>query len=234
LKPRGGILGDASVPLAEIVPWSFNRDQSILWRPICFDGTNYQYAARLLLESADYQLHQYLQGRGPLEGPCAKLYEFVEEHRGKALTNAVAALYSDGSRYIVAKDFKGKPGVTFPPELGDVDVLVFDKKKHRVEVMEAKNYYLAKTPREIRGQHEKLFVTGKKPCMADKHERRVKWVKENLTALLSAFKLTGTDWTVRDCIVMSGYTHHALAQNRVTVVAFSELRHRFAAGKMSA
>jgi hypothetical protein len=86
---------------------------------------------------------------------------------------------------------------------------------------------MAKTPREIASQHKDLFVTQKgKPCMAERHQNRVKWVNDNLAALLAEFKEKPGQWTVRGLMVMGGFSVHGVASHDVSVISFPELRDR--------
>lgn len=227
LGKRTHLLPEGGQDHRGILPWVFNRKLSLLWRPIVKIENDYFIAMRGLMEAVEYQIHQLLQGRGPREGPCESLISLVIDKRGKALTDAVAGLYQDAIRYAAVKNFKGKNKLALPKELGDIDVLVFDLKRMRVEVIEAKNYFMAKTPREIASQHRELFVSeGGKLCMADRHKRRVKWVKSNLSELLVEFKQKPGAWTVRGFMVMGGFSVHAAPTGDVAVISFQELRDR--------
>ena len=53
--------------------------------------------------------------------------------------------------------------------LGDIDVLIIDEKKHRIVVVEVKNFDFSKNPYEIQAEYQKMFVDGKKKSFATKH-----------------------------------------------------------------
>jgi hypothetical protein len=117
-------------------------------------------------------------------------------------------LYDDATRFIVETDTKEPGGVVLPELLGDIDVLVLDLKKRRIEVLEAKNHFMAKTPREVAAQRADLFEDGKEKSHTTKHGARIAWVETHMAEILAGNGIKdSTGWSVRGAIIM-GCHHH--------------------------
>ena len=120
----------------------------------------------------------------------------LNDERGYQFNSAVAVVLERDGR-IVEPRKRTFGSLKMPRELGDLDVLVIEPAKHRVAVIECKNIALARTPQELAGQLESLTGTGgtehtQGAAMA-RHGRRLKWVRENLSAVLAHFGIEDVD-----------------------------------------
>jgi hypothetical protein len=118
------------------------------------------------------------------------------------------------------------PGTTGLDNVGDVDVLVADPGRKRLDVIECKDLSNARTPHERKLEIENLLGSERvqNPIVA-RHDKRVKWVKQNLQVVLKWLGLGDPKgWKVDAYIVVD---HPLMApylkQMPIRLVSFAEL-----------
>lgn len=112
-------------------------------------------------------------------------------------------------------------------DLGDIDVLVVVPSKRTIVLVEAKNFEVARTPQELANEVQKIFEGEKSTQKL--HAKRVRWVGENVAALLDWLGVAVTHprakWTVFGVIVTSEHLLAPLVRSGDSrVVAFTDLQ----------
>jgi hypothetical protein len=139
------------------------------------------------------------------EGMIQLIGEF-NHARGDRFNKRVVELFNGLPRLIVREKVK-KVGSSRlcdqRGDLGDIDVLVADKKRKRLLVVECKDLALARTSFEMSGELRNLFEgTEKKKSIVQLHERRMIWVQNHLREVLAWLGIGTTNWTVESLIVV--------------------------------
>lgn len=174
----------------EIFPWIYNRELSYLRRPIIrwqmHDEVNLIYGFRSCL-TAGLQLANLLySGRLRNCGQnLGKLLGKFEATKGTDFNEEVRAWLKEHTNLKVWEyDVQMKPKGTFATleDLGDIDVLAYDKVKNVVYSIECKNTNTAKNVREMKKEMDDyLGRDGKiKKALVMKHVRRHKWMIDNI------------------------------------------------------
>jgi hypothetical protein len=88
-------------------------------------------------------------------------------------------------------------------DLGDIDVLVINPRRHRVLAVECKSLSIARTPAEMANELSTLFVAvDKRPTVA-RHQRRADWIKRNLPLVLQHYGMSPKGkWRVEPVMVV--------------------------------
>lgn len=190
----------------DVYPWRFNRRLSYLRKPmINYEGYIY-WGNKNLMKSLVYI--SYLIVEGKLNTEHVELNKVLGKFlvaKGETFHKKVISLFKSLMDISVKKKVK-KIGKLYIEEnkknLGDIDVLLIDRKKSKFYVIECKDMEFAKTPYELSIEVKNLFI-GKKSLIS-KHNKRVKWVKENINTIIDHYNLDNSrKWKVKDFIVIS-------------------------------
>lgn len=186
----------------EVLPWMYNRELSYLRRPIVkwqmADGSvNLIFGFRSCL-TAGMQLTDLLYS-GRLKNGGKKLEKLLgkfESAKGTAFDEEVRSWLKQNTELVVwDHDVSMKPKGIFVTstelgDLGDIDVLAYDKKKNVVYSIECKNTNTAKNVREMKKEMDDYLGRGdnpekdKKKALVLKHLRRHKWMTENIDTVM--------------------------------------------------
>ncbi|EYB66412.1 hypothetical protein DEIPH_ctg139orf0140 [Deinococcus phoenicis] len=221
LEPRPNYLKPPSPwKPSEVYPWQFNREFSMLRRPIVRQpdnsgSTELVWGNRTLQSSLNHWLHErFLGGRfAPEAFPVANAHMQNLRHLYACEFNDEVAVRAERCGWTAHKNLKrfgdlrleedGKP-------LGDVDVLVVDHERAVLLAAECKDWVLARTPAEVRSRIEELFLGDlradgtRERSILEKHERRLAWLRRNLAHVRTVLDLQdGRSWAVEGCIVTS-------------------------------
>jgi hypothetical protein len=148
----------------------------------------------------------------------------------------VAEIFSQNTTLIVRTGVKKIGSLKIRDEdgdLGDIDVLVVDRKRKRLLLVECKDLAQARTPYEMGSEIINLFrgSRDKKPIVL-LHQRRIEWVREHLNELLHWLDIKMTKgWKVQSLIVVDRelFTPY-LESSSIPIKAIEKLRDEFAAG----
>lgn len=192
----------------EVLPWMYNRELSYLRRPIVKwqtsdGGVNLIFGFRSCL-TAGMQLTDLLYS-GRLKNGGKKLEKLLgkfESAKGIAFNEEVRKWLKQNTELVVWNhDVSMKPNGSFATstesgDLGDIDVLAYDKVKNVVYSIECKNTNTAKNVREMKKEMDDYLGRGdnpekdKKKALVLKHLRRHKWLTENIETVM---KFVGTE-----------------------------------------
>jgi len=149
----------------------------------------------------------------------------VTNRQGLHFNDEVAKLFSYPG-LDVHKRVSKIPGTTGLKNVGDLDVLVADSLRKRLDVIECKDLSNARTPHEMRLEIENLLGSERvSNPISLRHHKRVTWIKQNLQSVLKWLKIKETKgWRVDGYVVvdhplMTPY----LRQMPMRVIPFAEL-----------
>lgn len=225
----------------DVYPWRYNRALSYLRRPFLA-----RYSAPAPGEVEVLWGIRHVQGfwknmvalctEGRLRAQTKGMTEIIGElnhARGDRFNKRVVEVFNGLPRLIVREKVK-KIGSSRlcdqKGDLGDIDVLVADKKRKQLLVVESKDLALARTPFEMSGELRNLFEgTEKKKSIVFLHERRMLWVQSHLREVLSWLGIGTTRWTVESLIVVDRemFTPY-LKNSSVQIVPIETLRDELA------
>ena len=177
----------AGTAVSDVYPWRFNRALSYVRRPflatpwdtILF-GTRHLYRTGLylsgLVASGRYQARsremQRLQGQIASQDSAAFVREVARDCRDRGLEVQLGVKRMAGQRIAV-------DGM----DLGDIDVLAFNRTTSTLWLVECKAFEVARTPWELHSEIRKLVAPG---GAVDRHLRRRDWIITNHAAVADA------------------------------------------------
>jgi len=194
------------------MPWLYTRDLSYIRRPLVrvaagSDGT-YVFARRRLWQTHGYWLQ--LIGNGRLRcdtQPMKRLQGKLRQQENRAFEEQVAQVLGqtgfEPSLHSVSRINGKRLADDEHNDLGDIDALAIDRLARVVVVAEAKDFQMGRTAPELANEADALL---RHPdSAAVKLQRRVDWVRRNLTTVLehAGVQEDSRDWTVRPVIVTS-------------------------------
>ena len=107
----------------------------------------------------------------------------INVKRGDAFNNRVADMLEANTKLVVRRKVKriGRLPLAMPSRpLGDIDVLVADRRRRRLMPIECKDLAVARTPHEMDNVITNLFHGhGRRKSYIEKHQNRVRWLQDN-------------------------------------------------------
>jgi hypothetical protein len=145
--------------------------------------------------------------KGRLVGQSKKLRQFSGEicnQIGEEFNNTFADDLSAIPGLIVRRKVKSvRSGASKIAPPGDIDVLVAVSEKREIYVLECKSFAFARNPYEMQCELEKLRDTDPEKSPHARHQRRVKWAVDNLSAILQWLGIGDCKgWKVRSAFVV--------------------------------
>jgi hypothetical protein len=177
----------------DVYPWRFNRELSYLRRPLLVrsgpDGEEIVWGPRHIDASGRQLLNLVLSERLKANSPAMQRLmtelrqketaRFVEEV-GRRCEEAGMVVQTNVEKINGKKILKEDGDIA-----GDLDLLAANPETRVLHIRECKDLEMARTPAETHNELERTFaVGGKKRSAADKHLKRIEWVKENLAEVL--------------------------------------------------
>lgn len=221
---------EAPFAATEVYPWRFNRSLSYLRRPLIErkgpDGREIVWGYRHVHHSHENLLKLCLSGR--LRAASMEMKNFISSvtnRQGTHFNNQVAELFAYPALE-VRKRVNKIPDTTGLDNVGDLDVLVADSSRKRLDVIECKDLSNARTPHERKLEIENLLGSERiQNPIALRHGKRIGWVKQNLQAILKWLGIgDAKGWKVDGFIVVD---HPLMApylrQMPIRVIPFAEL-----------
>ena len=225
----------------EVYPWRFNRQLSLMRRPVVVtgpgDGDMVLWGNRQIDASAHNLLNTFWTGRLRAEGQEMKaIISRIRKTVTDEFAHNVALAFTGLSELAVRERFrKVKKKIIGHPHsnLGDVDILVANPDRRRLLLVEAKDLGVGRTPFELSNELRQLVLGSRhEPSMIERHRRRHEWIQDNLEDVLATvgIMLEG-DWQVEAIIVvdedlMTPY----LRETQLRVLSLRDLRAHFLPG----
>lgn len=189
---------------ADTYPWRYGRRLSYIRRPFLLrqqgETTEVLWGNRHLYRAAISLVRLCNSGLFQAESAAMKQAMGTMAHQaGEAFNDAVADTIMGNPALLVkrrVKDIGDLPG--------DIDVLVADPQRRRLGILECKDFAMARTPREIVHELEKLFEG--KHGEKNMTEKRADWARAHVGDLLTYLGLDATQakrWRVEPLIVVS-------------------------------
>lgn len=247
LSPRADFLKPGGRYRSEdVYPWRHNRELSYLRRPFLVRDTrnggdgelDVLWGVRHLERFWKYMISLCTQGRLKAKTPeMIRLIGDFNHERGKRFNKTVAKIYEQNTNLIVRVGVKKMGSLRLRDQdgdLGDIDVLVLDRKKKCLSLVECKDLAQARTPYEMGSELTNLFQGSrdKKPIVL-LHQRRTEWVRSHLSELLRWLDVKVTKgWTVKPLIVVDRelFTPY-LQSSPIPIVPIEKIRDEFAGGR---
>lgn len=200
----------------DVYPWVFNRRLSYLCRPLIRRQrgsiTEIVYGQRHVGQAGPYLMTLCISGR-LAHTRSQSMKSFIDHVRRvdtHAFNTRVADAFRPDRRLVVDQNVTKVLGkrVARPngDDIGDLDVLVVDRGRRHVLVIETKDLGVSRTPREMENQLRATFdISGPKASDATRHLERVEWVRANLASVLDRYRVQCrrlSDWTVEGMFVV--------------------------------
>jgi hypothetical protein len=233
LKPRSGFKSE------DVYPWRHNRELSYLRRPFLIresskaehGDVDVLWGVRHLESFWKHVVGLCTQGR--LRAKTPEMIRFssdLNRERGKRFNKTVAETFAQSKNLIVRTGVKKFGSLRLSDDdgdLGDIDVLIVDRKRKLVSLVECKDLAQARTPYEMASEITNLFLGSScKKAIVLLHKRRTDWVREHLTELLDWLKIKpAKGWKLESLIVVDRelFTPY-LQDSPIPIVAIEKLR----------
>jgi hypothetical protein len=212
----------------ETAPWRFGRRRSYLRKPIVVSGEGDKALVRWgqarLLSAVFDLVTLYRTGRLKAESKRMKsLLGSVRQANNNAFEKRVAERFrSRGFQEVRerVRDVEGDKLIDGEGnDLGDIDILVVDRPRREILVVEAKDFETARTPIEMSREMEKLRTDA-----VSKNHRRAEWVRGRTNLFDSQDSEKERKWSVREIVVTSRRsTAMATGNGHETVVSINDL-----------
>jgi hypothetical protein len=215
LRPREDFLNPPEqFSNKDIYPWRFNRELSYLRRPFLIttseNKTFVSWGTRHLYSALQYLLLSAKTGRLKEKYRSEKMRRYIGQinsEKGELFNNEVYNTIAKMNDIIIKKKVKKIDGkrIGFPNrDLGDIDVMVFMKKKKQILALECKNLEIARNPYEMSRELEELFIDhGNKQSTISKHLDRVEWLENNIDFVLKHEEIESKKrWKVEGLLIV--------------------------------
>jgi hypothetical protein len=217
LRPRANFLNPGAPYRSEdVYPWRYNRQLSYFRRPFLIRDISANDQASVEVIWGIRQLEGFAKNivelctQGRLKATSEEMVRLIgtfNRERGKRFNKKIADLYRLNQDLIVRAAVKKIGSLRLlddEGDLGDIDVLVADRKKKRLLIVECKDLAHARTPHEMFSELTNLFrgTEKKKPIVA-LHQRRAHWARQHVTEILESLDIRVTKgWKVLPMIVV--------------------------------
>lgn len=185
----------------DVFPWRFNRELSFVRRPILIRDDEMIWGNRQLSHMILFVLD--LIDNGKLKTKSNEMKSLIGEIsnvRGAEFNELVFRKLKSFNAFDVysnvSKVNRNKIAENKNP-LGDIDVLIIDKRHHKIIAGEVKEFNVSRNPYEMYLEYKKMFEnTKKKRCFYDKHSRRVDWCSNHVEDFKIQYNLEDVEWEV--------------------------------------
>lgn len=222
---------------SDIWPWRYNRALSYLRRPLIVVSESREdptvfWGLRHVDEAERFLIGLVMSGQYKTDKGTSKkmssLVGNIRDERGSKFTNKVKKWFEENTSLEIHSEIDIGPNevLEYNTKLGDIDVLVIDRKNKLIFSIECKHIFYGRNPSEIK--NEIVRFLGEKEednSWIKKHSRRHKWLNENMDILKSAFELESGDFrifsaflTVRE--IPSTY----IREMRLPFISFTKLK----------
>lgn len=199
----------------DIWPWKYNRRLSYLRRPLVIgpkveENPLVFWGSCHVEETCINLIGLVTTGRYHINESTSEemksLIGTIINEKGKRFTQKVEQWFIDNTSCKVDHEVPIKPGKKLNAEidLGDIDVLVIDKKSNRILLVECKDLNYGRNPQEIANEIERLIGDSEEDnSWTKKHIKRHEWVKANVDILIRAYGLKNELFLVDSLFIVS-------------------------------
>lgn len=197
-----------------VLPWRFNRSYSYVRRPFLRratgEVTEVLWGPRHLYVAWINLMNLCVDGR-LIDSRSQEMLELMGElnnERGEAFNIKVAETLQANTNLIV-KSKVGRVGrlpiASTSGMLGDIDVLVADRRRRRLIPIECKDLAVARTPHEMSNEITNLFLGhGRRKSYIEKHNNRVLWLRAHIKEVLDWLGISDVKkWKVEPFVVVN-------------------------------
>ncbi len=219
---------ESGVP-ADSYPWRYSRDRAVTRRPLFVDSDADGVPCATWGPRAMWQARRYLfdlVASARLKASSDPMRRFIGRYRQEAsdgFNHEVAEVYRSVGHVDVREQVKrfGTLRLTRAngEDIGDVDVLVVDRRQRVLLLVEVKDFAVARTPAELQHEVKKLFGD-----TVSHHDERLAFVRMRLQQILHELGISGNPrgWQVQGAIVTSS----DLMATHLPTVTYGRLEHR--------
>jgi len=221
-------------------PWRFNREYSYIRRPILsFALENelyYKIGLRHLKIAVDNFITLLRNNRLINKLKNQNLKRILSEFSSISNINfvkKVKMMFENKSDYDVYENVRkiGKTKIMAVNgnDLGDIDVLVIDRRKHNILFIECKDLLLSRTPYEMNSELTKVFNSDN--SQMKKHLLRLEWGAQNIKLLVQHFNLDiKHKWKIKAYFVSSTPLFSPLVTKikNIQYFTFDDLKRKYA------
>lgn len=220
----------------DVEPWNFNRSMSYIRKPFVQRNREIVYGFRNLLSARDYLLDLCLNGR--LQASSAKMRTFISiqlHKRGRLFENEVANALETLQGVSV---IRGLEQIQYEGHKlkapGDIDVLVADRRRRLLWLVECKDLATSRTAHEFSNEIKALVTgQGKRKSTIETHAARGEWASNHQLALLHQFGIhDDRRWRVELVIVIdTELVTPYISRTTIPIVRVQEARAAIAIGR---
>lgn len=215
LGPRPDFLKPpAPHPNWSVLPWRFNRSYSYVRRPflrrVNGDVTEMLWGPRNVYVAWINLINLCIDGRiiGSRSREMLVLMGEINDERGEAFNNKVVKTLEENTKLIVKPKVNriGRLPIASPSgPLGDIDVLVADRRRRRLIAIECKGLAVSRTPHEMANEITNLFLGhGSRKSYIEKHNNRVLWLRDHIKEVLAWLGVSDVKkWKVEPLVVVN-------------------------------
>lgn len=197
----------------DFTPWRYARENSFLRRPVLIrecgdDELVATWGSQAPWTATEALFEQMSSGRLAAKSRSMKRYISQQRNRiSREFESEVADIFRRDPHNQVSVQVKSLGNTSLERQngdkLGDIDVLVINKHRKTLSIIEAKSFATSRSAREIKQDLDKL-VSGENPAVA-RHNERVKFVRDHWSTLHRQMQLAGRagDWQIEDILVTS-------------------------------
>ena len=172
--------------------WLHKRPLSLVFKPyIKIAPDRYLLFPRLLCAACEYFFITCYDGELDHKLFSGKILTYFGHRR-----NEIGQVFNDNvAKWFIDRGFETKSNIPMTAigannrnnDLGDIDVIAFDKQNNFLFIIECKNLEKAKTPKEM-GQQIKRFLEGSERWLS-RHIARYKWVIDRKLNIIKQLKM---------------------------------------------
>lgn len=210
IKPRDDFLKpDKPFSSNDVYPWKNNRALSLNRRPFVVRDYEIIWGNRQLSNCINLLYNNILNGTyKPKSGKIGMVVGRIANARGNDFNEMVADRLKAFQGLLIDSKVKKINGRSIEllkgQTLGDIDVLIINEKKKRIVVCEVKDFSVTKSPYEMYQEYLEVFCDkGDKLCYVSKHKRRVAWIKEHISDVISHYGLENGTWSVGEVMIVN-------------------------------
>jgi hypothetical protein len=204
LGPRPNFLKPVGVAKEEVYPWRFNRQLSLLRRPLVARSDDLVWGRRMIVAAARHIVNLIGTDRLAAHSPEMRALKSKISTRSGQEFESEVVLEVERCGLAATRRVKklGKARLADGGnDLGDIDVLAIDRSRKVVWAIECKALSAARTPWELASEL-KDFSDGRNGVPA-RHGRRLAWLRSHRAELAAASELGDLrGWRIEALIVV--------------------------------
>ena len=219
----------------DIHPWVYRRPLSYYLKPLIIKNNEEKtiiYGFRNVYESRSNLINLIYKGLYKTNNKTSKKFKrFMGKmlnKKGNEFNEHVFKWFRDNlntsGKYDLKSNVKIDKIVKVEPKYGDIDILLLDNDKKGLFSIECKDIESAKNPRQMVHEIENFF---NKKEWIKKHQRRDKWIKNNLDKLGKKIGHNLKDYKVFSIFIVSQEIPTIYLKNSpIDIIPFSQIKNK--------